>query len=388
LNQQRIARIKYGLTVWTLAALLTYQSGCAQWNARRTDHRPAASQDSPHYRHQRALPIYIQIAPGLTKVRGIKRYILRQVAQVNAQLLLRFEFRLQPVFAQPSQQGLTVTFVEQSAQARPIKYGRFNFELALTLQGIARPLDESLSRAFHDAVLEQLGLPPPCLSKRSLQRDDHALRLIVEGHLSRQGNAIHISPTPLHQLAQSILKGLSALNEVPACFHTLIGRERLHLWQDVNTQPRVESRRGPQFLRDAHKAIAQGSFDKAYRLCAPEAEGRPQTGAARCAARAAQGLEHYQEASRMWRAHLAFFPDDQEGIIALARCIGRLGDDDSARAILQISTHRFPEWVDAKIELGIALYRLNQIETARQKWRAALSIDPDNVDAQRLLRQY
>ena len=131
-----------------------------------------------------------------------------------------------------------------------------------------------------------------------------------------------------------------------------------------------------------------GGFEKSYQLCATEAERRPQTGAARCAARAAQALKQYPEAVRMWRAHLAFHPEDQEGIIALARCIGRLGDDDNARAILEINTRRFPEWVDAKIELGIALYRLNKIKAARDQWHKALNVDPENVDAQRLLRQY
>ena len=62
--------------------------------------------------------------------------------------------------------------------------------------------------------------------------------------------------------------------------------------------------------------------------------------------------------------HLAFFPDDRDGL-RLDRSSGRRR---RARAILRQSVTRFPDWIDAKIELGIALYRLDK-RKARKLWR-------------------
>ena len=90
----------------------------------------------------------------------------------------------------------------------------------------------------------------------------------------------------------------------------------------------------------------------------------------------------------MWRAHLSFHPTDRPAILALARCVGRSGDDDGARAVLALATQNHPGWADAHVELGIALYRLSQVEAARSEWRKALQLDAQNEDAAKLLKGF
>ena len=90
----------------------------------------------------------------------------------------------------------------------------------------------------------------------------------------------------------------------------------------------------------------------------------------------------------MWRAHLSFHPSDQPATLSLARCIGRGGDDDGARAVLALALLKSPKWVDGLVEYGIALYRLNKVTKARHQWRMALETDPKNEDAAKLLKSY
>ena len=371
-----------------MVTLVVSLFGCASIETRAEIKHAVAPALDPIFRAPEDLPLFIELSPELSKVRGIRRYLVRQTAHVNLRLSKRFDFRLQPNFGRPSRHGILLKIVETKELSRAIEYGEYKIELHLSLENIAQPTDKSFRDTLHDSVLSQLGIPPPCLSLQSLNTSHDALRLIVEHHIARQDGDIRITAAPLHMIAQGILVQLNQLEQPPHCLDTLLGKERLQLWQDVYTQLSKMPTQGPQFLQEADRAFGIGELEKSYQLCTDEAETRPQTGAARCAGRALQKLKRYPEAIRMWRAHLAFFPNDKKGIIALARCVGRLGDDDNARAILQINTQRFPEWVDAKIELGIALYRLSQIQAARSQWRAALSIDPTNADARRLLRQY
>lgn len=380
----------------------------------------------PHYRQQDTLAVHVYVPQRLKKVRGINQYVHRQFAHANRVLDTQFNLRLHPIFAQPHQRALSMlmnaeaidgsSFTASPHGSKPSlrqangwwgslasnpgtqrapegtqpksSYGHFQFEVLISVDQIATPGDRSLAKQLYTAILEHLGLPAPCLKAGSLSRDGAKLQAIIEQHLVRDDGRIELTQVPIAQIAKQVLASLKSSQRMPSCFATLIGKERLYLWQDVDTLRTETEHPRPIFLQDANRALSESNFKKAYALCGPEAERRPQTGSARCAAQAAQGLENYIEASRMWRAHLAFFPDDQPAIIALARCIGRQGDDDTARAILQINVQRFPNWLDAQIELGIALYRLKQPVKARDIWRAVLKDDPNNEDAQHLLRQY
>ena len=103
---------------------------------------------------------------------------------------------------------------------------------------------------------------------------------------------------------------------------------------------------------------------------------------------ASQTLNEHLEAARYWRAHLSFFPNDKGAHLGLARNVGRTGDDDAARAILTQAVRQFPDWIDGRIELGIALYRLGQEKEARALWVSILEQNPTHPEVKQLIEDF
>ncbi|MGB0647945.1 MAG: tetratricopeptide repeat protein [Bradymonadia bacterium] len=347
----------------------------------------AERNSSPTYRLQQSLPIHVIIPPELAKVKGIKRYIHQQFALTTDRLKPLFGLQTHPVFTPQTIRSLRLTLTVNTPR-QVVDYGAFAINLPLTVGQIAEKNGNHLAKELSPSILLALGLPLPCVSGEVITKDNAFLSIVVEQHLVRRVNSLQITPISLMEVSKMVLRGIKNHPSTPSCFQSLIGLERLHLWEDMTVNVHAMDEPAEGFLSEAYVALSKGDAKTAYQLCAAVAESRPQTGAARCAAKAADSLGKQTEAIRMWRAHLAFFPDDRDGLLGLARMTGRQGDDDGARALLQQSVARFPEWIDAKIDLGIALYRLNQTEKARALWREVLVIDPTNEDVQQLLRQY
>ena len=104
-----------------------------------------------------------------------------------------------------------------------------------------------------------------------------------------------------------VLRKIKSHPSPPVCFKSLIGLERIHLWEDMTVNIHAMDKPTEGFLSEAYVALSKGNAQRAYQVCAEVAESRPQTGAARCAAKSADMLGKQAEAIRMWRAHLAFF---------------------------------------------------------------------------------
>jgi hypothetical protein len=138
---------------------------------------------------------------------------------------------------------------------------------------------------------------------------------------------------------------------------------------------------------DGLAALEAGHADEALTQCAPVADRVPESQAARCAGLAAEKLGRSDVATRYLRAFLDHHQDDREALLALARIVGRSGDDAAARALLAGWVGRHADDADAWLNLGIAAARLGDYAGARQAWETVLRLAPDRADARDLLRR-
>lgn len=122
----------------------------------------------------------------------------------------------------------------------------------------------------------------------------------------------------------------------------------------------------------------------AFEVCRPIADREPSV-AARCAGRAAEALGLHEDAVRYYRAWLAHHREDEQTVLSLAREVGRDGDDEAARALLAQAVADHPGFVEARLNLGVALARLGRYAEARAAWEDVLKRAPDHAEAQRLL---
>ena len=109
--------------------------------------------------------------------------------------------------------------------------------------------------------------------------------------------------------------------------------------------------------------------------------------AARCAGMSAVALGDHDSAVHFLRAHLAHHPGDETVVVALARAVGRDGDDGAARNLLAGYVAQNPDHLRARVNLGVALARLGDYAGARRQWRAVLARDPSHPAATKLLAQ-
>lgn len=130
--------------------------------------------------------------------------------------------------------------------------------------------------------------------------------------------------------------------------------------------------------------LAEGKAREALDLCGPVAEKTPEQ-AARCAGMAAIALADRETGIRFLRAHLAHHPADEAAVLALARAVGRDGDDAAARSLLERYVEANPAHVEARLNLGVARARLGDYAGARQAWEAVLRLDPDHPGAKAML---
>ena len=121
--------------------------------------------------------------------------------------------------------------------------------------------------------------------------------------------------------------------------------------------------------------------------CGPLAEHTPAGPATLCAAQAAERSDRSEDAIRFYRALLAHDPDHAGALLALARLVGRDGDDAAARALPARCVTAHPDSIDARLNLGVALARLGDLQGARATWSALLERDPKHEEAKTLLRQ-
>lgn len=133
--------------------------------------------------------------------------------------------------------------------------------------------------------------------------------------------------------------------------------------------------------------LKAGDFKGALSVCGPVATAKPEGRAPWCAGLAADGLGRSVEAIRFLRAYMAHHPNDETVIVQLARQIGRSGDDQGARALLERYVAEHPAHVLARLNLGIAKARAGDLEGAREAWLGVLKYAPGHEDATRLLKQ-
>ncbi|MGK0359668.1 MAG: thioredoxin-like negative regulator of GroEL [Bradymonadia bacterium] len=134
------------------------------------------------------------------------------------------------------------------------------------------------------------------------------------------------------------------------------------------------------------RLLEAGNAVAAFERCAPIAERDPDR-AARCAGMAAIALDDPDSAIRYLRAHMAHNPNDETVVLALARAVGRDGDDGAARSLLALYVAHNPEHLQARVNLGVAMARLGDYPGAKAQWTQVLARDPDHPAATKLLAQ-
>jgi len=189
-------------------------------------------------------------------------------------------------------------------------------------------------------------------------------------------------------IAQAALERLSAGSDGAArCESRAISQRKKLLGAVVQaahatTSPPVDER-----IEAGRAALAKGDAAAAFDACAPIASRRPEGDASLCAGQAAARLARWADAVRNLRAHLAHHPGDEDAVLLLAKAVGRSGDDEAARALLQRYVAVHPLHMRARVNLGVAHARLGEYAAARSSWEAVLARDPDNADAKDLLSQ-
>jgi tetratricopeptide (TPR) repeat protein len=125
--------------------------------------------------------------------------------------------------------------------------------------------------------------------------------------------------------------------------------------------------------------------EMAWQRCEPSARQSPGTPATRCAGLAALATGRIPDALRHLRVWIADHPEDVEAVLALARTVGRSGDDGAARAMLAEYVASHPDAVAVWLNLGVAEARLGRPAQARAAWQQVLALQPDHADARALL---
>ena len=139
-------------------------------------------------------------------------------------------------------------------------------------------------------------------------------------------------------------------------------------------------------VRAGETLLAAGNAEAAFERCAPIAEQKPD-GAARCAGMAAVALNDRDSAVRYLRAHMAHHPNDETVVLALARAVGRDGDDGAARNLLAQYVEQNPDHLKARVNLGISMARLGDYRGAKAQWTQVLNREPGHLAATKLLAQ-
>ena len=202
-------------------------------------------------------------------------------------------------------------------------------------------------------------------------RREHACRTLemispsCKAHLNRAKNAIA-------QCYQSASEWISASTS---------GRFMAPWW----TQERM--------MAQGASALRKGDMEGAFVVCAPLADRSPRLFAAKCAGLAALNLNDIASAVRYLRAYLASHSQDVESHLALAKALGRGGDDASAVALLTrvLNTPslrpKMPSLGEALYNLGVAHARLGRIERALSTWKQIPIDATEYEDSQRLIRR-
>lgn len=186
-------------------------------------------------------------------------------------------------------------------------------------------------------------------------------------------------------LARRVLAILPPPSAETACAATRAAAAERRALLEAVAGPPARPASSPESVAEGISALEAGDPASAFALCEPVAARRPMSPAARCAGLAAERLGRTPEALRYLRAYRAHHPDDRDVLLALARLVGRSGDDAGARALLQRWVDAHPDDVRARINLGIAHARLGDYDAARRAWQAVLDRDPENTDARDLL---
>jgi tetratricopeptide (TPR) repeat protein len=174
---------------------------------------------------------------------------------------------------------------------------------------------------------------------------------------------------------------------LPACAaEALVARRRL--LEATAAPPAPEPPKpGEAELAGGLKALAEGRADEALRQCTAAVAADPASEATRCAGLAAEKLGRGDDAERYLRAWLLRHADDRDATLALARLVGRHGDDAAARAVLLAWVGAHADDADAWLNLGVAHARLGDFAAARQAWESVLRLRPDDADAKKLLKR-
>ncbi len=174
---------------------------------------------------------------------------------------------------------------------------------------------------------------------------------------------------------------------LPACAADAVMARRLLLETSAAPLGPVPPKPGEADLASGLAALAAGRTEEALRRCAAAAEADPSSEASRCAGLAAEKLGRSDDGERHLRAWLLHHEGDRDATLALARLVGRNGDDAAARAVLAAWVDAHADDADAWLNLGIAHARLGDVAAARRAWETVLQLRPDDADGKKLLRQ-
>ncbi len=95
----------------------------------------------------------------------------------------------------------------------------------------------------------------------------------------------------------------------------------------------------------------------------------------------------FKEALDQYYRALSLSSRKPELTMKIVECFARLGEPEKAKKELRSLVKDYPGFLSARLRLGKLLYESGDVADAVEQWEAALHRDPNNNEAQRLLRQ-
>ena len=356
-----------------------------------SNHQSLKAPNRPGYRILPFMNVRVIFGPELSKIKTAETRLQQYLKRINLSLARDHGFKLRAVRSSTAlERALTIVvaakpeWLESSPQVYPSA-----IPIQITVEALTKGTNEEVLVNLETQIYESFGIPKACLSRQLSSSDLRLTKLVVNLHIQRSNEQVLLSGEKTASQARDTLAAVSAVTLPQSCFSSPSGINLQRFWLELSQQEQgVPAKSTSNRYSLGVNALKNGKPKLALRLCKSAAEESPQGGAARCAALASQTLNEHLEAARYWRAHLSFFPNDRGAYLGLARNVGRAGDDDAARAILSQAVRRFPDWIDGRIELGIALYRLGQEKEARALWHSILEKDPTHPEVKQLIEDY
>lgn len=234
---------------------------------------------------------------------------------------------------------------------------------------------DSMAIATYDSVKQWLTLGREHYQTRDFSKAEQCLRKVVEAGLAY---------ADVYNMLGVIWHDRGDLEAAKAAFQKSLeinpgyAEAALHLAVTLNDLGDYETSRKVY-------GQAMGTAGRSSAIADPVARGRLANMHADIAS-AYEDLQWYKEAVDELKKAVNLCPHFPDLVLKLANLYRSQGDFVSAKTQLQTLVRDKPDYVQARITLGLVFLQLGDKEAAMAEWRGALAVEPEHKMAQTYLR--